>query len=697
MKGNVFETIPEISETHKRLLFGQPLKLKKSSLADIVIAKALAEKEKEVNSNNTIDSHGTSDKYKLTTFDSLRNLWREKLIIPHDNKYLSIWDMMLMFMIIYSTLSSAYLLAFDIETDDHPALNHWNTTVEIIFAIDLVLTFFKEYQDIENFCYVRNHWMIAKRYLRTWFFVDFFSVFPFESIFNIRAFRLLRILRLPRLLKSMDGSTFDKIIVNFLPIGDRQRRIKYLFATKYVYKIMRLLLIAAGLTYFVGCFWYFVISTYDFHDGEKSFYWKNHFEQQPLGKRLISCCYFALTTLSTVGYGDLTPQSNVERMFGIAIMITGIALFSYIMGNFNEVLSNYDKQMGLVNKDADLQMWIRSLSKFAPSGALSGELVKRIHEHFQFVWKNDRLSSIGPDDPFLNQMPKSLQQNLIGFLFDDIFTRFRSFLHTEKFKGSPFYLELAFELLPRKYEVNEFILRQGSHVQEIYLINEGSVFIYFEYEGREIGKLFEKGYFFGNYNVFSNVPSEFNIKIRKRNQRGGQITKVFAIPKSKLLKILEDYPAISSRMTEFSKRNANSLRDIMRKQLKLDLTERNGGKEPLNSEVEEIFKNCISSRVDRSKSLFKEITRDIKRSELLPTVGSLKMNPTTAEQVITQSSATLLTPLPILTPGKVKDELSNELKKAIIQDITEINNKMQIYKEKLLVRNKKHINSNFYY
>jgi len=50
--------------------------------------------------------------------------------------------------------------------------------------------------------------------------------------------------------------------------------------------------------------------------------------------RLIICCYFALTTLATVGYGDFTPQSNIERILGILIMILGIALFSYIMGRF---------------------------------------------------------------------------------------------------------------------------------------------------------------------------------------------------------------------------------------------------------------------------------------------------------------------------------------------------------------------------
>lgn len=50
-------------------------------------------------------------------------------------------------------------------------------------------------------------------------------------------------------------------------------------------------------------------------------------------KKLIICCYFVMTTLTTVGYGDFTPQTNLEKVVGIVIMILGIAFFSYIMGN----------------------------------------------------------------------------------------------------------------------------------------------------------------------------------------------------------------------------------------------------------------------------------------------------------------------------------------------------------------------------
>jgi len=57
-------------------------------------------------------------------------------------------------------------------------------------------------------------------------------------------------------------------------------------------------------------------------------------------------CYFALTTLSTVGYGDYYPISNLERICAVVIMLGGVAFFSYIMGNFIEIISSYKAKMG---------------------------------------------------------------------------------------------------------------------------------------------------------------------------------------------------------------------------------------------------------------------------------------------------------------------------------------------------------------
>jgi len=129
-----------------------------------------------------------------------------------------------------------------------------------------------------------------------------------------------------------------------------------IYTAKYIYKVIRLFFIALLLTYFLGCMWYFFTKQNLFSNPEsETFNYQYNLDSYDSNiQRLVLCCYFALTTLSTVGYGDLVPKNNAEKIIGIIIMILGIAFFSYIMGNFNDVLVNYDKINGIKHLGSDL-------------------------------------------------------------------------------------------------------------------------------------------------------------------------------------------------------------------------------------------------------------------------------------------------------------------------------------------------------
>jgi len=74
--------------------------------------------------------------------------------------------------------------------------------------------------------------------------------------------------------------------------------------------------------------------------------------------------YFAFTSLSTVGFGDYTPRSNAERFIGAFMLMFGVALFSYIMGNFIAILNNYSQYNNDINDDALLIKFFGTLAQF---------------------------------------------------------------------------------------------------------------------------------------------------------------------------------------------------------------------------------------------------------------------------------------------------------------------------------------------
>jgi hypothetical protein len=73
--------------------------------------------------------------------------------------------------------------------------------IDACFFIDIFLTFFTSYTDLSK-KEIINLKKIARNYVRGWFFIDIFSIFPFELILELPNFNgLLRISRIWRIIR----------------------------------------------------------------------------------------------------------------------------------------------------------------------------------------------------------------------------------------------------------------------------------------------------------------------------------------------------------------------------------------------------------------------------------------------------------------------------------------------------------------
>jgi hypothetical protein len=71
-----------------------------------------------------------------------------------------------------------------------------------------------------------------------------------------------------------------------------------------------------------------------------------------------------MTTLSSTGYGELHPISNIERIVSAGIFLVGVAAFSFIMGNFIGMLMEF-KTVTAENEDHDgLTKFFSLLARF---------------------------------------------------------------------------------------------------------------------------------------------------------------------------------------------------------------------------------------------------------------------------------------------------------------------------------------------
>ena len=548
---------------------------------------------------------------KDVTLETGKKSLYQRLLISHDSKIKSIFDLLVLIMINISSLIVLYDFCF-IETDPGEQDLFSQTVVYYIiegfFAVFIILQFFQTYQDPATLLVITSFKKIAKKYLKRWFFIDFLSIIPYELIFssadgegsiNIKYFKMIRLLRLPKFIQTIDVKRFDNLATYFLTKGeseDASKRLNVIFNVRYFFKIMRLMIMASILTYVLGCIWYLIcLSIFQnrFKMGypeEGTFFTEYKlYKKQPL-KRLALSCYYVLTGLTTVGYGDFNAQNQNEKIFGITVMFFGVTIFAYVMSEFGDQINVYNKTFGERDQDTALDNHISSLKEFSQNQHFDSSLISDIKRHFKFFWKNNRMFSIDKNDKYLSSLSKDLKISLVEYFFYDIFAKFNNLLLYRKYKNIyyKFYYELSFLLLPRLFSKNEMVYESGDEVEELYLIMEGMLSINYG-KNKEIvhhKTNFFSGNYIGGYYCLYNVPAEYECIAEEES-------KLYGINKIELLKLLKNYPEIEEQMREMQYAKYKSVKNQMDNGIRKEINEYNNNLNDGENKIEFKTKDMV--------------------------------------------------------------------------------------------------------
>lgn len=86
--------------------------------------------------------------------------------------------------------------------------------------------------------------------------------------------------------------------------------------------------------------------------------------EHPPELQFLAIFYWTFTTLTTVGFGDLYPVSDSERIMGTLVFLFQGAVFSMILGNFGQILQCFNTLNEDINESDDLQRFFGLLEYF---------------------------------------------------------------------------------------------------------------------------------------------------------------------------------------------------------------------------------------------------------------------------------------------------------------------------------------------
>ena len=93
----------------------------------------------------------------------------------------------------------------------------------------------------------------------------------------------------------------------------------------------------------------------------------------------------------------------------VIVMLSGVAFFSYIMSNFIEIIAEYNRKTGPVDKTDILDTWMIELQRFNNKTPLKTSLVEEIYINQNYFWSNDKLVCLNEEDVEFRAIPEDIK------------------------------------------------------------------------------------------------------------------------------------------------------------------------------------------------------------------------------------------------------------------------------------------------
>ena len=355
------------------------------------------------------------------------------------------------------------------------------------FALEILSNFFISYYDSRNKYYITDIKKIFINYLKSGFIPSLIYVFPFY-IFKkyLEMLRFIKIYRYPFVNNKIKNLTLW--ILSII--------IKNVTICSQIVRVFTFFLSICYIVHVCACFYCFLGLNY------KDSWIYEHAEALDVNSILdiyVSSYYFLAETLSSTGYGDLTPSNNAELCFIMFCEIINCGLYAYLLSNILDILLNKDTSNSYKFRanQLNLENWIMHYMKKLPSSSKKDNLHRNkiweeTKKYFELYYNPTKNFKWIQEKDFIKQMKPSQRNELLLNSFNNIFTKFNSFFKRIYLNSSKIKIVMNFKTSIQVSKTE--ITNNWKNIHKIYFIDKGMINIC---RNREVFFTLTEGFFFG--------------------------------------------------------------------------------------------------------------------------------------------------------------------------------------------------------
>jgi hypothetical protein len=490
-----------------------------------------------------------------------------------ENKLRTSWDFFVLAVTVLGVIVIPLSVVFGLSSSPAAASLLW--IIPAVFIADILVQFNTGFYRLGKTITRRSS--IALRYLKGWLVLDLIAALPLGLI--IRTFVpapgiVLLLVSLNPLLKLIHSGT------TLYRIG----------GTRVNPAILRLVLLVFWIllvAHLVSCGWILISG-----NPEK-------LETAPL---YIRAFYWTITTLTTIGYGDITPSGSVQTVFVIFIELLGAAMYGMIIGNIANLIANIDIAKSQYKDKLD------KINAFLNYRNIPHGLQRKINNYYSYLWESRR----GYDESAVIQdLPIALKTTVALQINREIIEKVPLFQSASE----DLIREIVLNLKPVVFTPGDTIVTAGEVGFQMYFISQGSVDVLSADEHTVYATL-AAGQFFGEIALLLSMPRTATIRAR-------EYCDLYRLDKENFDRVIQRYPDFAERINELAEKRKAEIEAIQQ-------TKESETKErDIPGEIEEIQAEHTGGAV----TLRWNWVRDLRRYEVI------RRDPSTGKWVYLEKNA----------------------------------------------------------
>ncbi|XP_043588223.1 potassium/sodium hyperpolarization-activated cyclic nucleotide-gated channel 3 isoform X1 [Bombus pyrosoma] len=519
----------------------------------------------------------TDNKLAMKLFGSKKALMKERIrqkaaghwVIHPCSSFRFYWDLCMLLLLVANLIILPVAISF-FNDDLSTRWIAFNCLSDTIFLIDIVVNFRTGIMQQDNAEQViLDPKLIAKHYLRTWFFLDLISSIPLDYIFLIfnqfqdfsesfqilHAGRALRILRLAKLLSLVRLLRLSRLvryvsqweevyILQNLQKKRTERRgrlssdnmskkksgfsksdliFKFLNMASVFMRIFNLICMMLLIGHWSGCLQFLVPMLQGFPSN--SWVAINELQDSFWLEQYSWALFKAMSHMLCIGYGRFPPQSLTDMWLTMLSMISGATCYALFLGHATNLIQSLDSSRRQYREK------VKQVEEYMAYRKLPREMRQRITEYFEHRYQGKFFD----EELILGELSEKLREDVINYNCRSLVASVPFFANADSNFVSDVVTKLRYEV----FQPGDIIIKEGTIGSKMYFIQEGIVDIVMA--NGEVATSLSDGSYFGEICLLTNAR-------RVASVRAETYCNLFSLSVDHFNAVLDQYPLMRRTM-----------------------------------------------------------------------------------------------------------------------------------------------------